>query len=227
MHPHETGREPAEPRWHRRKEARPAEILEAAMHEFTERGYAATRLEDIARRAGCTKGTIFLYFDTKEDLLEAVVRDTVLPQVQDVEAIVAAHSGTYRDLLLQVMHARWNALVNSRQSGLPKLMLAEAANFPELARFHFEEVVLRLHALVVRVLRAGIASGEFRDHDPELVARVAMAPILTASLWKHSQGWHSGKWYGGPGAKTDEYLETSLDLLLRGLARAADGGTPE
>jgi len=220
MCPAHPEREHSEPRWHRRKEERPAEILDAALTEFVARGYSATRLEDVARRAGCTKGTIFLYFANKEELFKALVRQTVLPRIQQAEAMVEQHQGSYSDLLQKLMRSRWEAVVNSRASCLPKLLFAEAKNFPELARFHFEEVVSRHQALVERVLNAGIAAGEFREHDAESVARIAAAPLLLASLWKHSFEPHAVVHID-----PERFFEASLDLLLRGIARTAEGGT--
>ncbi len=219
MHRTHAQRDAAEPRWHRRKDERPAELLDAALEEFVARGYAATRLEDVARRAGCTKGTIFLYFANKEELFKAMVRQNVLPGIQEAETLVERHQGSYRDLLAQVLRARWDGVVNSRLSGLPKLMFAEAVNFPELARFHMEEVVSRSQALIERVLRAGIAAGEFREHDTGSVARVAVSPLVMAALWKHSFEPHAVVHID-----PDRYFEASLDLLLRGIARTADGG---
>jgi AcrR family transcriptional regulator len=214
----ETQSEGSAPRWQRRKEARPAEILEAAIPEFVSRGYAATRLEDVARRAGCTKGTIFLYFPSKAELFKALVRQTVLPRIQQAEEMVEQHRGTYRELLVQLLRARWDAIVNSPMSGLPKLMFAEAGNFPELARFHFDEIITRSQAIIQGVLRAGIDAGEFREHDTESVARLACSPMIMAALWKHSFGPHAST-YIDP----DRYLETSLELLLRGIARTPEG----
>ena len=86
------------PRWQRRKEDRPAEIVAAALDEFVERGFAATRLEAVARRAGVTKGTLYLYFDSKEDLFKAVVRETIVPVIAQGEALAQAHTGSARDL---------------------------------------------------------------------------------------------------------------------------------
>ena len=208
-----------EPRWHRRKEARPAEILDAALHEFAAHGYAAARLDDIAHRAGCTKGTIFLYFENKEELFKALVRDVVLPGMEQAEALVANHKGTSMELMRELMKARWELMVDSRSSALPKLMFAEAGTFPELARFYVEEVGARGHALVNRVLREGVARGEFRDMDTEMVAKVASAPMLVAALWKHSFQPHCHV-----ALDSERYYNAALDLLLAGLAAPAAGG---
>lgn len=209
----------AAPRWHRRKEARPAEILEAALQEFVERGFAAARLDDIAKRAGCTKGTIFLYFATKEDLFKAMVREHVVPRIMHVEQTVEQHEGSARDLLEKVLRARWEALYHSQLSGLPKLMFAEAGNFPDIARFYHEEVIARSQAVVKRILQGGIESGEFRPVDVHSVALVSVAPMLMASLWKHSFS-HCAASY----ANAQAYFEASLDNLLCGLTRTDSPG---
>lgn len=205
----------SEPRWHRRKEARPTEILDAALEEFGARGFAAARLEDIARRAGCTKGTIFLYFQGKEDLLKALTRHVVVPRLELAEQIVEQHEGGMRDLLEKLLRSRWDSMTNTAVSRMPKLIFAEAGNFPDLARFYHQEVIARSHALVERVLRAGIERGEFRDMDVTNVARAAVAPILMGAMWKHSFAPHMPEVND-----MQPFFETSLDLLLRGIARA-------
>jgi AcrR family transcriptional regulator len=208
-----------EPRWHRRKEERPAEILDAALHEFTARGYAAARLDDIAHRAGCTKGTIFLYFANKEELFKALVRDVVLPGIEQLEALVENHEGTSLELVRQIMKVRWTLMVESRSSALPKLMFTEAGTFPELARFYIDEVGTRGHAMMIRALRDGIARGEFREVDVEMVAKVASAPLLVAAMWKHSFQPHCNV-----ALDSERYFDAALDLLLAGLAAPAAGG---
>ncbi len=209
----------AQPRWRRRKEARPAEIIEAALEAFVSRGYAGTRLEDIARSAGCTKGTIFLYFESKEELFKAVVRTSVVPRLAQAEQLVDRHQGSVRDLLEQLLRMRWDSIYASPLSGLPKLLLSEAGNFPDLARFYNDEVVARSQALIERVLRMGVERGEFRPMDTLHVARVAVTPILLAALWKHSFA---------PCVTTltnpQSYFEAALEILLRGIT--GEGASP-
>lgn len=210
----------AGPRWHRRKEARPTEILDAALEEFVVKGFAAARLDDIARRAGCTKGTIFLYFPTKEDLFKATVREYVLPRIQIAEQTVDQHQGPVRELLEKVLRARWDGLANTRLSGLPKLMFAEAGNFPDLARFYHEEIVARSQAVIVRILELGVARGEFRPIDVHAVALACVSPMLMASMWKHSFAPCVPRY-----ADAKAFFDTSLEILLRGIAaEPAQGG---
>lgn len=209
----------SEPRWHRRKEDRPAEILEAALVEFGSKGFAAARLDDIAKRAGCTKGTIFLYFANKEELLMAIARQFVVPRLEMAEQIVESHQGTMRELLEKLIRARWDAIACSNISMLPKLIFSEAANFPELARIYHSEIIARSHGLIERVLREGVTRGEFREMDVSNVARAAVAPVLMAALWKHTFALHLDNAH-----EISPFFETSLDLLLRGIARTETTG---
>src|SRR5262249_38734068 len=146
---------------------RPQHILGAALEAFVENGFAATRLEDVARRAGVSKGTLYLYFANKEELFKAAVRENIVPFLDRAEHRVATFEGSSRDLFVELLHGWWDAMHESRVTGLPKLILAEASNFPEAARFFFDEVVARVRGLFARVLRRGIDSGEFRPVDVE------------------------------------------------------------
>src|SRR5207237_5701427 len=120
------------PRWQRRKEARPAEIVAAALEVFVERGFAAARLADVARRAGVTKGTVYLYFDSKEALFKAVVRETIVPVIAQGEALAQAFTGSARELVERLVREYWRLVGETAVAGIPKLMMAEAATFPEL-----------------------------------------------------------------------------------------------
>jgi AcrR family transcriptional regulator len=174
------------PRWRRRKAARPGEILDAALDTFVERGYAATRIEEIARRAGVSKGTMYLYYRNKESLFRAVVDRSMVPMVERGEEIARAHRGPAGDLLRSILIAWWDALEASPASGLTKLMVAESGNFPGATRRFMREVFSRRRRLLARVIARGIRNGEFRRIRPELAVRLAIAPILLASIWKHS-----------------------------------------
>jgi AcrR family transcriptional regulator len=200
------------PRWHRRKEARPAEILAAALEMFVERGYAATRLEDVAGRAGVTKGTMYLYFKNKEALFKAVVTEALITNIVRGERLVEEHEGSARELLGKILHVWLDAISQSPASGIPRLMIAEAHNFPELGRFYYDEVVRRGQRLVGRVLQMGIDRGEFRPMDVERTVPLAVAPILFGIVMKHSL-------YACAGEEVDmrETLKLHLGLFLRGI----------
>src|SRR6059036_1399303 len=170
------------PRWKRRKHARPEEILAAALATFVERGYASAKLEDVARRAGVTKGTVYLYFESKEALFKAVVRETIVPVIAQGEALARSFTGSARELLEQLVREYWRLVGETALAGIPKLMMAEAATFPELTRFYYDEVVARGHRLMAGVIERGVKNGEFRPVDVMLAAKLAMSPLMHAAV---------------------------------------------
>jgi AcrR family transcriptional regulator len=206
-------------RWHRRKKARPAEILAAALDEFAERGYAAAKLDRVAQRAGVTKGTLYLYFPSKAELFKAVVRSAVLPNIAEAERLVAGFPGPASELLRRLVSFIVARIVDTPLSAIPKLVLAEAGNFPELARFYRAEVIERAFALIGAVLARGAAAGEFRRIDGDQAVRCVVAPVLLAALWRHS----FGRFDDQP-IDAAALARTHLDLLLHGLA--VPGGAP-
>lgn len=203
---------PFKPRWERRKGARPQELLDAALDLFVERGFAATRLDDVARAAGVSKGTLYLYFCSKEELFKAVVRESVIPHLGEAEGMLDHFTGDSAQLLRGLMTAWWEKIGNTKLSGLTKLMVAEAGNFPDLARFYQEEVIDRGEKLVSKMLERGIARGEIRQVNIEIASRILIAPILMMMLWKHSEG----VCQIAPD-QMGAYLEQFIDMALHGL----------
>ena len=191
--------------------------MSAALEAFVENGFAATRLEDIAERAGVSKGTLYLYFENKEALFKAVVRENIVPIVERAEHRVDVFTGTSHDLLADVLRVWWTSMSDSRMSGLPKLVLAESSNFPEAARVYFDEVVLRVRALFARVLRRGIERGEFRPVDVEYTVRVVMAPMVMALIWKHSMVKCQID-----GIDFNRQMDVLVDVVLHGVECAPD-----
>jgi AcrR family transcriptional regulator len=203
---------PAAPRWRRRKEDRPAEIVAAALACFAEKGLAATRLEDIAARAGVTRGTLYLYFQGKEEIFKAVVRQSILPILARGEAMVAASDEPSATLLARLIENFPKAVLGSPVSALPKLVLTEVGNFPDLAEFYLEEVIRRGRRLIKALVKRGIDRGEFRPVDTALTVRLAMAPLVYAMIWKHSM-------IRCDQAQMDwnRFLEAHIEHFLRGL----------
>jgi AcrR family transcriptional regulator len=204
-------RQPSRPRWRRRKDARPEEILAAALASFAERGFAATRLDDVAARAGISKGTLYLYFKSKEELFEAVVRATLVPNLERLEALSATFEGPSVHLLERLL-LTIAGVVDSQIGAIPKLVIAEAGNFPELARFYLEAVVRRGLRLIGAILRRGIGRREFRPIDVDHAVFCVIAPMLIAALWKRSLEPHDA----AP-LDAQALARAHLDLLLRGL----------
>ena len=202
----------SKPRWERRKDARPQELLAAAVELFVERGFAATRLEDVARRAGVSKGTLYLYFANKEELFKAMVRGTIVLRLGEAEQNLVDFTGSSGDLLRQTMLIWWDRYGSTGAAGVTKLMMAEAHNFPELAAFYNEEVVRRGNAFFTRLIERGIASGEFRRVDPAMIAMIVMAPMLMLVMWTRSLQPNGHK-----DVDPHAYINAFLDVFLCGL----------
>ncbi len=209
---HESSPPSHTPRWRRRKEARPAELIAAALDLFAERGFAGTKIEDVAARAGVTKGTIYLYFGSKEALLEAVVRETIVSEIERAERHVDEYTGSARELLETYLRNWWHAVGETKLAAIAKLMMAESASFPDLAAFYVREVVQRGRRLLARVLERGVASGEFRSVDVPQAVRVVLAPLLHASMWRQS-------FFQCEQMPLDveAYLRTHIDLVMHGI----------
>jgi AcrR family transcriptional regulator len=195
----------------RRKAARPAELIEAAIEVFAEKGFAAARLDEVARRAGVSKGTAYLYFPNKEALFKAAVQEVVVTRLAMGERDVEEWQGTSVELL-QRMLEHWAAVIRSPQGGLLKLIVAESSNFPELAAWYHQEVAERGHRLICAVLTRGIASGEFRPVDVEATAHVIACPMAFRAIWTHSLGR-----YETPALADERFYDTYFSLVLAGL----------
>lgn len=172
----------------RRKEARPGELLDAALDLFVEKGFAATRAEEVAARAGVSKGTLFLYFQSKEELLKAVVRENISGRFKEWNEELENFEGTSAEMLTYCMNTWWNRVGATKASGITKLMMSEAKNFPEIAAFYQQEVVQPGQNLIRRILQRGIQRGEFRDMDLDYSVYAVIAPMVFLMLSKHSMG---------------------------------------
>ena len=204
----------AKPRWHRRKEARPGEIVAAALEVFVERGFEATKLADVARKAGVTKGTVYLYFESKEALFKAVVRETIVPVIAQGEALARSFTGSARELVERLVREYWRLVGETALAGIPKLMMAEAATFPELTRFYYEEVVTRGHRLMASVIERGIKNGEFRPVNVMVAAKLAMSPLMHDVVARLAFASCMPE-----GFNVRAYLDTHIDLYLHGIAK--------
>jgi AcrR family transcriptional regulator len=200
-------------RWQRRKDARPPEILDAALAVFAQKGFAATRLDDIAAKAGITKGTIYLYFDSKQSLFEALARQSIGVQFDQIKTHLAGFPGTSAELLRFVLSTMGRFAMTSDRVVLPRLVLAEAANFPELAEFWRREVIERGIELMSAIIARGIERGEFRKIDLGHAARLCVAPILVIVLWRTTFARFDEQPYDYAGL-----IDAHLETLLKGLA---------
>ncbi len=174
-------------RWKRRKEARPKEILAAALDLFTAKGFAASRVDDVAARAGVTKGTVYLYFPTKEDLFKAVVRDALFPVIHATEQRVAtAPEDVSAATLLRSVVQVFPQLSATPAGAVIKIIIAEAGNFPDIARFYLDEVIRRERRVLGAIIERGIARGEFRPVDVPSTILCLFGPAALALLWQHT-----------------------------------------
>ena len=196
----------------RRKEERPAELMAAALELFVERGFAATKLDDVAARAGVSKGTLYLYFASKEELFKAVIQKGILPVLDQGEEMLSQFQGDAGSLLEAMLLRWWEMVGSTHLAGITKLMISEAGNFPEVALFYYENVIVRGRGLIRSVLERGIASKQFREMDVETAIDVILAPQMMFTIWRYSLGpCDCGK------QDPEAYLKTHMKLLLNGL----------
>jgi TetR/AcrR family transcriptional regulator len=170
----------------RRKQARPGELLDAALQLFVEKGFAATRAEEVAARAGVSKGTLFLYFQSKEELFKAVVQENIAGRFAEWNAEFDAFPGSTADMLRFFMRMWWERVGKTPASGITKLVISEASNFPDIAAYYQQEVIQPGRALIRRILERGVARGEFRPLDMEYAIFAITGPMVFLTLMKHS-----------------------------------------
>ncbi len=200
-------------RWRRRKQDRPAEILAAALKMFSMKGFAATKLDEVAKEAGVSKGTLYLYFESKEALFKAVVTEFVLPQIAKAEEQAEHYKGSIKDLMFKLLeHWRINIL-QTELSGISKMMIAEASNFPDLATFYLENVILRTRHFVANLIELAIARGEFRACNTDYAARSFLSIMVFSAIWQHSLAPFDEDY------DIKEYLNTHLDIFLHGMLK--------
>ncbi len=207
----------------RRKNARPGELLDAALQLFVEKGFAATRSEEVAARAGVSKGTLFLYFPSKDELLKAVIVENLSGRFTEWNAEFEAFEGSTPDMLRRCMHTWWERVGSTPVSGITKLMMTEGRNFPELAEFYQRQVVEPGHTLLRRILQRGVDRGEFAAIDVSHAIYLILAPMVFLMLWRHS-----ANACVDPGQVFDpeKFIALQLDTVLHGLCVPSGGPVP-
>ena len=177
---------PAAPKWRRRKQERPGDIIAAALGVFAEKGFAGARMEEIARRAGISKGTLYLYFETKEDMFRAVVREVVVPNIEAVQkAVIAADLPL--PAMIRTLLPRFAEIATTVPVGaVAKMVIGESRNFPELARVWHDEVIFKAIGLIAGVVERAQERGEIRPGDPRTHAFSIMGPMLMGVLWRET-----------------------------------------
>ena len=200
----------------RRKDARPGELLDAALDLFVEKGFAATRVEEVASRAGVSKGTLFLYFPSKVDLFKAVVREAITGRFDEWNAELEQFPGDTADLVRECMLRWWQRIGNTRASGITKLVMSEAGSFPEIAAFYTQEVIEPGNALIRRILERGVRRGEVRDIDIDSACHSIVAPMIFLTMWKHSLGPCCAVQRS---MDPEAFIRAQADILTHGLLR--------
>jgi AcrR family transcriptional regulator len=199
------------PRWRRAPEARPAQIIEAALEVFGEVGLARARLDDIAKRAGISKGTIYVYFPDKEALFKEVVRKTVISTIERAERNLTAETAT--EQLIGYMRGYWQFLRSPAFPAIYRMVIGELRNFPDLATFYSTEVIARGLRLVSGIIQRGIDSGEFRPMNAEVAARGLAGMLIAHAIWCGDR-----ECFGHVANKSDEeILEELTDLFLHAI----------
>jgi len=200
-------------RWTRRKEERAPEILEAALASFAEKGFAGTRMDDIAARAGITKGTIYLYFKSKDELFKALARQSIGERIAAITQQLEGADGPAAEQLRFVLTTLGHFASTSDRVVLPRVLLAEAGTFPELAEFWRKEIIDRGLGLFTMIIKRGVARGEFRKVAPGHAARLCVAPLLVLILWRTLFARFDAEPYDYQGL-----IEAHVTTLLKGLA---------
>ncbi len=196
----------AEPRYRRRKQDRPEEITAAALSAFAENGYAATRVEEVAKRAGVSKGLLYLYFKTKEELFKAVIRSVVIPRVDALELALDRSELSAEAFLRGPMLDFMQGIPGSPVGVIVRLMIAEAPKHPDLVDFYWQNVVSRGLAALRKILDRGVENGEFRRTTVNELPHLLIAPVMLSMIWKLL--------FDKRSLDTDRLIECHIDMIL-------------
>ena len=201
------------PKFRRRAEARPDEVLDAALDLFIEKGFSATRVEDIAKRAGLSKGAVYLYFPSKEKILEGLVRRAIIPIAEHALSFARGYEGDPRIVITMVMKMLAGKLNDPRILAIPKVIFREIMGFPELAEMYRREVLDQVIPVVTGLIKKGIDQGYLRQVDPELTLRSIIGPVMMHLLMNEIFGLRPKD-----GLALDRLIENHLSILFDGLS---------
>ncbi|WP_240232285.1 TetR/AcrR family transcriptional regulator [Devosia lacusdianchii] len=200
-------------KFRRRAEARPDEVLDAALAVFVEKGFAAAKVDEVAKRAGVSKGTVYLYFPSKEALIEGIVRRAVAPIALRALPDLEKFEGDPRVPITMLMKVLTQTLSQPEAAAVPKLILREVMSFPSIAALYRNEVLNKVMPALIELIQRGVASGKLRPVDPELTVRSIIGPVLAHVAL--------GELFGikpaGEGLSLDRLIANHLDILFHGL----------
>lgn len=200
-------------KWQRRKDERPIEIMLSALNLFISNGFAATKIVDIAKQAGVSKGTVYRYFESKEALFKKMILELMVPKISEVERYIDNYQGSQIKLLNVVILQWWQTVKSAGLVGVPKLILSEADNFPELTKLYMKEVVHRILSILVNIINTGIECGEIKKINPELSSRVIMSSLVYFSMWDCSL-----KKYDKSGITVESLIKQQIELIINGIS---------
>lgn len=201
------------PRWKRRKDARPQEVIDAALALFSEFGYSQTRLDDVAAKAGISKGTVYLYFASKQDLFEAVIQDRITPWLEAIASQQIDDTEPTDQVIRNFLGWGWEQFLETKLFMITKVVLAESNNFPDLARFYIREVMGPVHEHVAMLLHRGLARGEVDGEiTPERI-KVLLAPLSWLSMWRQVLLAHSS-----PPVDESRFVREAIEMVARSIA---------
>jgi len=201
-------------KWQRRKDERPNEILAAALGLFVRKGFVSTTMDDIAKKAGVSKGTVYLYFPSKDSLFKNIVHELMVPKIAEVEVFIAAYEGSQSELLKLIISKWWATVNRSGLAGIPKLILTNADKFPALTKLYVKEVIHRIQTVLVTIIETGIELGEFRRTDPVLSARVIMSSLVYFSIWHITL-----RKYDQKNLTVENLIEQQIEIILNGITK--------
>ncbi len=206
------------PRYRRRKEERPAEITQAAMETFAEHGYAAARVDDVAKRAGISKGLLYLYFKTKEELFKAVIRSVVVPRIDALRTAITDSDLSAEEFLRGPFLEFIQKLPDSPARIVVRLLVAEGPKHPDLTAYYYEQVVSGGMDALRQLINKGVKQGEFRKSQLDEFPQLLVAPVLVSIIWKTLFEKHLA-------LDTDKLLQTHIDLILTAIKAPTGGAT--
>jgi AcrR family transcriptional regulator len=189
------------------------ELVDAALSVFAQRGFAAARIDDIAKRAGVAKGTLYLYFRSKEDMFEAVIREKMVPVAEAVERFSQDSQASATTMLKRQLEFAYDALTRSERRHIVRLILSEGHAFPEITKFYYEQLISRGMRAMERVIELGVERGEFKRHLRGEFLVTSMAPAIVYSLWQTTFGAHHE-------LDRESYMHSHIDMVLSALCRA-------
>ncbi len=201
------------PKFRRRAAARPDEVLDAALELFLEKGFAATRVEDIARRAGISKGSVYQYFPSKQALLEGLVKRALSPMTAEALRMVTSFEGDPRTIITMIMAMLALRFKDRKILAIPKLIMREAVSFPEIAQMYRTQILDSAIPILVNLIKRGVREGYFRRVDPELTLRSIMGPIVVHIFLSEIFGIEPEG-----GLSMESLVQNHVDILFDGLS---------